>query len=524
MALLLTGPGAGVGWGQMAHPNLYLNQEEIDLVIANADAGREPWKGEYARLIRAADMFLKKPPVSITDNGGGNRWDHKDIRETAPTAADQIQTLALAYALSGNAAYADKAVACIETWCVNRETRFDSTLAWAPVHFIQIPQYHVAITFGIDLVWNYPGFTSDSKDAVRQWARALGNGFRFNQDKWRHNRQNWELLVVMFSAYIAGDGEMLNWAINYLEEDRLVRFIDPDGGGDRDPVYENRSLHYMMFGAVPMMKMIDISRHLGYDFYHRVPYNHDKSYAWAHKIIAGYMLEPNSYPGKRDWPGAAYVEPHSTLGLLYTKADVFENVLRQYDFPQNSWSLKYARLTHSPGAYNPWSDKKVESGFALIKPATREFVDTQEVVIDNPIPGAVVRYSLDGSDPTSACALYEGPFTISSSQTIRARLFKDGNSSATSVSILTQKVAHDALSISGDKPGWSYKVYEHLPSPEPKAFVKFAGDNAATNAGVSTEFKGRQLRHYIASDHRPSDEVTFGVEFSGYLDLNRDDV
>jgi len=48
-----------------------------------------------------------------------------------------------------------------------------------------------------------------------------------------------------------------------------------------------------------------------------------------------------------------------------------------------------------------------------------------DITISSPTPGAVVRYTLDGSDPVETSSLYTGPFSIHSSQTIKAKAFKE---------------------------------------------------------------------------------------------------
>lgn len=44
----------------------------------------------------------------------------------------------------------------------------------------------------------------------------------------------------------------------------------------------------------------------------------------------------------------------------------------------------------------------------------------------NAVPGATVRYTLDGSTPTATSTLYAGPFTVTASATVSARAFKPG--------------------------------------------------------------------------------------------------
>jgi len=51
-------------------------------------------------------------------------------------------------------------------------------------------------------------------------------------------------------------------------------------------------------------------------------------------------------------------------------------------------------------------------------------VDSVSVTLASPTPGAEVRYTTDGSVPTASSPLYTGPFTLSSSTTVRARAFR----------------------------------------------------------------------------------------------------
>ena len=54
------------------------------------------------------------------------------------------------------------------------------------------------------------------------------------------------------------------------------------------------------------------------------------------------------------------------------------------------------------------------------------FADEAEVTLSCRTEGAAIHYTLDGSEPTEASPLYEGPFRIAESCAIRARAFQDG--------------------------------------------------------------------------------------------------
>ena len=54
-----------------------------------------------------------------------------------------------------------------------------------------------------------------------------------------------------------------------------------------------------------------------------------------------------------------------------------------------------------------------------------------KVHMNAPYPGGEIRYTTDGSEPTSSSPLYTGPFKQKKARDIRARYFRDGCASVT---------------------------------------------------------------------------------------------
>jgi alpha-mannosidase len=61
-----------------------------------------------------------------------------------------------------------------------------------------------------------------------------------------------------------------------------------------------------------------------------------------------------------------------------------------------------------------------------IDAAMPAFVDSMQVALRSPTPRAVIRYTLDGSQPTRQSPVYRGPITIKEAVALKARAFAEG--------------------------------------------------------------------------------------------------
>ena len=124
-------------------------------------------------------------------------------------------------------------------------------------------------------------------------------------------------------------------------------------------------------------------------------------------------------------------------------------------------------------------------------PAAGTYTTAQNVTIACATAGADIRYTLDGSNPTTTSALYSGPIAISETITIKAVAVKDG---------LTSAIAVAAYTIQGDTPEPSglTLVWEQKFSTPASSDARFAtGFNGAIYAAqkATSDAPGKILKY-----------------------------
>ena len=83
-------------------------------------------------------------------------------------------------------------------------------------------------------------------------------------------------------------------------------------------------------------------------------------------------------------------------------------------------------LTPTPGSVNG-TDQGLPASEAAISVPSQTFTSSFQVSLSGAGAGQNIRYTTDGSVPTSSSTLYSGPFTISQSTQLRARVIGAGN-------------------------------------------------------------------------------------------------
>lgn len=170
-----------------------------------------------------------------------------------------------------------------------------------------------------------------------------------------------------------------------------------------------------------------------------------------------------------------------------------------------------------PELMKKWSDEdaanrglQVEPPFApLIAPGSTLFMDSVTVSMRNPYQAVTIRYTLDGSEPTTASPVFGKPLSLDQTTTIKARSFwSNGGASRTSTVVLTRSLPRPADLPASTSPGLRYAYYEGSWKELPD-FATLNSAKSGTTSGIDLRLvKGR--------------EDGWGVAYRGYLEVPAD--
>ncbi len=139
-----------------------------------------------------------------------------------------------------------------------------------------------------------------------------------------------------------------------------------------------------------------------------------------------------------------------------------------------------------------------------------EFVGTNSIQLACRTPNAVIRYTLDGSEPTTDSPTYQSPLTINRPLTLRTASFLDGHPSHVRTLPLRQLNPLPPVNVTSPQPGLAFEYYEH---PD------FRGEGWNDLLPVRTGVNPR-----ITLEPCNTKPAGFGIRYDGYIDVPADGI
>ncbi|UJR61542.1 cell wall anchor protein [Dickeya zeae] len=203
------------------HPGLLHTQADFDRIKTQLANDAEPWKSGWNKLIsnNHASLNWKANPVEIVYRGANSEGAENYGRLYNDAAA--AYALALRWKLSGDSAYADKAIDILNAWSsVLKDIRGTSD------RYLAAGIYGYELANAAELMRDYPGWKqadfSRFKAMMLNVFYPLCHDFlvRHNNARIDHYWSNWDLAqlnTVLAIGVLADNRDIYSEAINYFK-------------------------------------------------------------------------------------------------------------------------------------------------------------------------------------------------------------------------------------------------------------------------------------------------------------------
>ena len=349
--------------GGFIHPNMYINAGEIEIIKGKIASNQQPWKAAYDKMMSQANGSLRTPIQSVTFGGkipsSGDMHDYftegpylsdgvynPKADRTDYTSAikmrDSVRSLGMAYAFTGDSKYADKAVQLIRAWAIDPDTKLNPKFTNMQSH-IEIAITMSGMFYGIDLIWNYPGFGSGDKEAIKSWAKNFSNsGKTFSSNE---NFDLWRLVFISSASVIAEDTDSLNYVFDRWKYD-INDQMDTEGKIIRE-INRPTGLGYSISGVNGFIITAELARHYGVDLYNYKT-SDDKGLELTLNFHAPYVINPSTWPRKQIRPYIGQNAGTYELAYSWKKKDSYKNAISRWGRPMyEDRALGYVTLTHT---------------------------------------------------------------------------------------------------------------------------------------------------------------------------------
>jgi len=283
------------------------------------DKPKAPASGDKHDYTSLSRYFWPNPQTAdglpyIQRDGESNPELNDYDRNRLGDMCNSVCHLSMAYYLSGNKDYSQKAVSILRTWFLDPATKMNPNLNYsqiAPGHFDGKGR-----SFGLIDAYSFMGLIDaiallnntkqiPPKDYVQikdwfaeltEWMIHSENGITESKSANNHSIA-YDVQVTMY-AYFGGKYDIAKNIINEFPTKRLAAQIQPDGSQPRE-LTRTIAFHYSVYNLVHMMDMCDLASKMGIDLYNSNNGAIDRAFGW----LIPFMGKPETFPFQQinDW-------------------------------------------------------------------------------------------------------------------------------------------------------------------------------------------------------------------------------
>jgi len=244
-------------------------------------------------------------------DGQTNPESKRDLDQPRVAALGwNLQTLALAYYLSGDEAYARRAAEQLRTWFLDTATRMTPHLRFAQLvrgidrergSGIIDTRWFIETVDAVGLIEGSASWTPDDTRRMREWFRSYLDWLRTSPNgaherEARNNHGSWFAAQTAAYALFVGDTALAREIVAGAKA-RIGKQITPEG---HQPIEmeRTRSMHYSAFNIEALSRVAEMGRHVGVDLWtYQAPEGGSLRKAIDH--VARYLKNPGEWPGQQ---------------------------------------------------------------------------------------------------------------------------------------------------------------------------------------------------------------------------------
>ena len=367
----------------------------------------------YKSLIRRADIYINLPPRSVLDKSGiaksGNKrdfyslapywWPNPNTADGLPyikrdgyvnptsregtdstafaNTCQGVEQLGLAYHITGNERYAEKAADFIRAWFLNSRTSMNYEVNFAQ----EVPGLHsgrfegiiemrhlTRITDGIALIKRSSHWTKEDHEQFRSWLSKyykwlLNVDLPIEKTTEFNNHLSWrEVQVIQFSLVLDNREFAINRIKKYREE--LIESQIFDAGDQRLELLRANSLGYSLFNLEALFRLATLGEHLGENWWSYVGSKNQSLYS-ALDFVAPYCDATKPWIKSEVRPtDRRRIMPLLAQAYRVRKDEVTRKLLgRYYGDGDEIWRLYWPldeNLSDTPGSDHVLDNKAID--------------------------------------------------------------------------------------------------------------------------------------------------------------------
>jgi len=264
-----------------AQAEVMLSQEPYS-VMQKASA---PVSGDMHDYMSLARYFWPNPDTPdglpyVNRDGISNPEIEKYDRYSLGHMCDMVSTLALAWYMTGDERYSDKAVEQIRVWFFDHNTRMNPHLKYAQVcrgqngdqgrSYGLLDSYSfINMLDGVCLLEKSPSFTEEDSDRLKSWFKDFLEWFltskqgedEFNADN--NHSVAYDVQVVAIAKYI-GDVDLAECFVKAFPQRRIFAQVEPDGSQPKE-LSRTLAFGYSQYNISHMIDIMIMGKNMGFD-------------------------------------------------------------------------------------------------------------------------------------------------------------------------------------------------------------------------------------------------------------------